>query len=41
MVQYGSYGNFPGQRFNKKNNEDLIIEISLDFIPIQQDLNNK
>ena len=25
----------------KKNSEDLIIEISLDFIPIQQDLSNK
>ena len=35
MVQYDSYGNFPGQRYNKKNSENLIIEISLDFIPIQ------
>ena len=41
MVQYGSYGSFPGQRFNKKFSEDLIIEISLDFILIQQDLSNK
>ena len=42
MVQYGSYGSFPGQRFNKKKfSEDLIIEISLDFILIQQDLSNK